>query len=435
MSVKNKTRSFATSIATMLFLTTPQVMAADWPVYFGPNQDGISTEKANPVWPPQGPKLIWKVPLMGYSSFVVSGNKAFTLTGRENQGELRDVCVALDAATGKELWAVDLSKSGRKMSNGGVDKSIGGDGTGPRTTPTVNDGRVYVYSVDMKLFCLDAQTGKELWRVDVIKDHAGAGRVPNQSYGNTVNPVVDGDLVFIGGGGLGQSILAINKVSGQVVWKAGDEKLSWSPPVVTTIHGERQLVFGLQNNVMGISVKDGKTLWSGAMPYGDFNVPHPIVHENKVYAGCAGRGGAVAFEIIKENNGFSAKKIYTTRTGDVPYLSTPVLRDGYLYGGFGRQENKSLRCVEFASGETKWEQKGFGHGWVCIGSVILVGDKLVVLSDVGELVLVDPKPDAYKELARFKAVTGACWSTLAFSNGRIYIRSFEEGACYELSAK
>ena len=160
-----KTQPIVVPIAVMLFLIVPFAQAADWPQYRGPNQDGISTEKLNPAWPPEGPKLLWKVPFAGYGSFAVSGDKVFGLTRRDVKGKMRKLCVALDAATGKELWAADITM-GKSSATADADGERSGDG--PRSTPTVSDGKVYVYSTDAKLCCFVAATGRELWRVDML---------------------------------------------------------------------------------------------------------------------------------------------------------------------------------------------------------------------------------------------------------------------------
>ena len=399
------------------------VVTTDWPQYRGPNQDGISTETLNPVWPPEGPKLVWKVPLtQGFSSLAVSGGKAFTLITRDKEGQSWEWCVALDAATGKELWATPIScpvvtwKGVRRE-----DEYLGG---GPRSTPTINDGKVYVYSFDMLLCCFDAQTGKELWRVDVQKDYAGE----RPQCGSAESPVVDGDLVIVAGGGPGQSILAFNKNTGQVVWKTEDTTNQYSTPKVATIHGERQVVFYTKNDLMGISVKDGRRLWRSAVTFHGHNCVQPIVFEDRVYCG-AMTDGAGVYQVIKEDEGFHSKRLWINPMNDSTCMSSLVLANGYLYGQVGIFRG-SYACLDFATGKVMWRQKGLGNG-----SVILVGDKLVFLSQRGALILVEAKPE-YKELARFKnAIKGLCYSTPAFSNGRLYIRSSKEGACYDMSTK
>ena len=427
-----KAKPIVIRMAIMLALIAPLAKAADWPQYRGPNQDGISTEKLNPVWLPEGPKLVWKVPLsQGYSSFAVSGDKVFTLIRRgEVKGQMQELCVALDAATGKEVWASEIENNVKYLTETGTDSKGRTFGNGPRSTPAVNDGKVYVYSHGAKLCCVDAQTGKEVWRVDVLKDHGGESRIPK--WGNSSSPVLDGDLVIVAGGGPGESILGINKNTGQVVWKTGDMPNSQGTPVVATIHGERQVVLCLKNNIAGVSVKDGKILWEGPWK-GPICAPQPIVSEDKVYFSAGNWNKSALYQIVKENNGFRANQIWELGSAHTPWFNTPVLLNGHLYGTFGMKTTVKYKCLDFATGKVKWESENdkFGRS----GGTTLIGDKLLILSEFGDIVLADPKPDAYKELARFKALDAGSYSTPAFSNGRLYIRSIEEGACYDLGVK
>ena len=411
-------------VAAILFLTITVAMAADWPQYRGPNQDGISTEKLD-AWPPAGPKLVWKVEnFSGWGSFAVSGDKVFTLIDRENNGVSSETCIALDAATGKELWTAEIAQ-GAKFFKNTDHASWEKGGYGPGSTPTVNDGKVYVYSIDMNLCCLDAQTGKELWRVDVLKAHAG---IPTW-FGNTASPVVEGDEVIVAGGGAGQFVLGFNKNTGKMVWKTEDAINLQSTPLVTTIHGERQVIFYLKNDLMGISLKDHKTLWRSAVAqHNGHGSMMPVAFEDKVYAGSYTEGTGV-YQVVKEDGGFHSRRLWLNLSKDSGFFNTPVLKDGYLYGNYGGYGD-GFQCIEFATGKVVWKQRVTGYG-----GAIIVGDKLVYLSEKGSLILAEAKPE-YKELARFdKAIEGKCWSTPAFSNGRLYIRSNKEGACFDLSAK
>ena len=411
-------------VTTILFLTATAALAADWPQLLGTNQDGISPEKIS-VWPPAGLKLAWKVPnCSGWGSFVISGNKAFTLISKGKDDAAAEVCIALDVATGKELWATEIKQGVKfetRQDHGKEEKG----GYGPGSTPVINDGKVYVYSFDMDLCCFDAQTGKELWRVDVMKDHDGV--MPQ--YGNTESPVVEGDEVIVGSGGPGQFVLGFNKNTGKVIWKTEEAINQQSTPLITTIHGVRQVVFYTKNDLMGISLKDHKTLWRSAVgQHNGHGSMVPVAFEDKVYAGSYTEGTGV-YQVIKEEGGFHSKRLWFNLSKDSGFFNTSVLKDGYLYGNYGGYGD-GFQCIEFATGKVMWKQRVLGFG-----GAIVVGEKLVYLSEHGSLILAEAKP-VYKELARFdKAIEGKCWSTPAFSNGRLYIRSNKAGACYDLSGK
>jgi len=408
---------FAAAILSVPFiLQSAASRADDWPQYRGPNQDGISTEKANVKWGAAGPKVIWKVPVdKGFSSFAVSGGKVLTQVIRGGETP-REVCLALDAATGKELWFADI----------GVGKgySGGGEGDGPRSTPTVNDGMVYLITPELVVYGLDAQTGKMVWSRDLMKEHAGR----NIGWRSAASAVVDGDLVFVGGGGPGQSLLALNKKTGDVVWKDHDEKITHSTPVVATIHGQRQVIFFLESGLLSVSARDGKALWRFPFKFNVSTAISPIVSGDVVYCSAGYGVGGGACKIVKEGDLLTAKELWAV-PGDqlvANHWSTPVCKDGYLYGMFCFKKFKTgpLKCVELATGKIMWEKPGFGQG-----NVILVGGTLLALADDGQLVQVEAAPAAYKEIARTQAVSGKCWSTPAFSNGRIYVRSVQEGVC------
>ncbi|MCY2996440.1 MAG: PQQ-like beta-propeller repeat protein [Planctomycetota bacterium] len=387
-----------------------------------------SAEKLNLRWSGAGPKVLWKTETnRGFSSFAISGGKALTQIVRDMAGKPREICLALDAKTGKELWATDVGiGTFDRGGDAGAPDNSGGDG--PRSTPTVNDGRVYVATQDLVLHCLDAATGKELWTKDLIKDHAGR----NISWKSAASPVIDGDLVFIGGGGPGQSLLAFHKQTGEVVWKSQDEIITHATPVVATILGQRQVIFFLKSGLLSVAAKDGKALWKFPFDYRTSTAASPVVCGDIVYCSAGYDVGGGACRIKKAGDQFQAEELYKIPGNrDIPnHWSTPVYKDGYLYGMFSFKKFTTgpLKCVEVATGKIIWEQPGFGAG-----NVILVNDQIVALTDFGEVVIVAATPTAYQELARVKAVTGKCWSTPALSDGRLYVRSTKEGTCLDVA--
>jgi outer membrane protein assembly factor BamB len=405
-------------------------MAGDWPQYRGPSGSGVSTEKILTAWPAGGPKRLWtaKTP-GGFSSFTVAGDKVFTVVTRNVDGAPVAMCVALDATSGKELWA---AATGVAIFPGGGDSGAkdnkGGDG--PRSTPTADGNRVYVYSADMVLHCLDAASGKPVWRKDITKEFSGR----NISWKSALSPVIDGDHLYIAGGGAGESMLAFNKNTGALAWKAGDEKMTHATPVVATIHGVRQVIFMMQSGLVSLEAGSGKTLWTFAFPYRTATACSPVVGGDIVFC-TAGYGiGGGACQITKNGAGFEAKEIWRSR-GDSPLgslWSTPVCKDGYLYGiiSYKQFANGPLKCVDLKTGDVQWEQPGYGSG-----NVLLAGNCLLALADDGRVVSVEASPAAYKEIASFKAIEGKCWSSPALSNGRLYVRSTKEGACLDLAAK
>jgi len=404
--------------------------AGGWPQYRGPHQDGISGESIRVPWAASGPKVVWKVATKnGFSSFAVGDGKVFTQVNRDLEGAPREIVVALEAATGKELWFADIG-SGKYDSGGdsGAPDNKGGDG--PRSTPTVSAGKVYAFTQNLVLFCLDAETGKLVWKKDLLKEHAGR----NIGWKSAMSPALDGDLIFVGGGGPGQSLLAVNKDTGAVMWKTGDEFITHATPVVATILDVRQVIYFLKSGLVSVAVKDGQELWRFPFKFSVSTAASPVVDGDLVYCSAGYGVGGGACKISRDGDKFTATQLWKI-PGDklvANHWSTPVLKDGHLYGMFSFKQFGAgpLKCVELATGKVKWSQPGFGAG-----NVILARDKVVALADDGQLVVVEATPAAYKELARTKAVTGKCWSTPAISNGRLYVRSTREGACLDVTSQ
>lgn len=401
-----------------------------WPQYRGPGGDGIIDAAAGDLsdvdlnWNDNPPKVLWKTPTpLGFSSFAVADGKAITLVARaDDSGELVETCVALDAKTGKEIWSYAMSESGygHDGGNAGAIGNRGGDG--PRSTPTIDGDFVYVYDAQLLLVCLNAKDGKLVWKVDVLNDHAGR----NITWCSAMSPVIVDDRVIVAGGGAGQSIIALDKRTGSIDWKTGDYKITHATPVVRDVNGQRQMIFFMQSGLVAIDPTDGRQRWQTPFPYRVSSAASPVTVGNLVYCSAGYGVGAGLFEI---SDAMSVKEIWRKPNRLMNHWSTPVVRDGHLYGlfEFKKYGKAPLQCVELATGEIKWSQRGYGPG-----NCILAGDKLVVLSDAGELVIVAATPDRYQELSRAKILSGKCWSTPAYSDGKLFVRSTEEGACVSL---
>ena len=412
---------------SILCACATSVSAADWPQYRGPNHDGISTEKIAKSWPAEGPKVLWKTALTdGFSTLSVSQGKAFTLVQRTIDGATREVCIALNADTGKELWAAALSKAEYDGGGGdGAKDNNGGDG--PRSTPVIFEGRVYVLSAFMTLYCLDAETGKEVWSND-IRTTYGATPIHWQS---AASPLIDDGLIFINGTGPGQSLIALKTADGSLAWKGQNDQMTHATPIAATILGTRQVIYFTQTGLVAVAPKTGDVLWRYKFPYNVSTAASPVVGGDIVYCSAGYGVGGGAVKIAKSGDAFTATEIWRKPNKSINHWSTPVYHDGYLYGPFSFKEfgKGPIKCINIATGEEAWSKEGFGPG-----GVLLAGDQLVVLGDKGQLVLVEASPKAYAETARFQAIAGKCWNTFSLSNGRAYVRSTKEGACIDLSA-
>lgn len=393
--------------------------AADWPQYRGPNHDGSTPEHILTAWPKEGPRVLWRAPLgPSFGSFAVSGGRAFVFIQRAVDGAEREVAVALDADTGRELWATPLGPPT-------YDKQ-GGDG--PRSTPTVDGDRVYFLGAHLTLSCLDAATGKLLWQHDLVKKFGG--RVLR--WNSAASPVLDGDRIFVNAGGAGQAFLAFDKRDGRLLWKRGDDKPTHATPVPATIHGVRQIIFFTQSGLVSLDA-EGRELWRYPFPYQTSTAASPVVWQDIVYCSAGYGVGGAAVRVSREGERFSVKELWRHPGRTMSHWSTPVARDGFLYALIGFKEfgTGPLKCIELATGVEKWSQSGFGSG----GATVRVGEHLLVQSDRGPLVLVEARPDAYREVARAQVLGGKCWTMPAVSNGRIYARNTKEGVCLDVKPK
>jgi outer membrane protein assembly factor BamB len=417
--------------ASVLLCALPcLVQAADWAQFRGPNHDGTSPESILTNWPTNGLRQIWKQPMKdGFSGVTVGSGKAFTLVTREVDGADQEVCVALDANSGNELWAVPLSVAGNYTGGGdsGVKGNDGGDG--PRSTPSYDNGKVYAYSSRMVLKCLDAGTGHEVWSCNILKEHAGV----NIKWQSAASPLIEGGLVYVAGGGSNQALLAFDEKDGHVVWKGEDDLMTQSTPVPATILGERQVIFFTQRGLVSVVPGTGAVLWRFPYKFSVSTAISPVVCGDVVYCSAAYGIGSSACKITKTDAGFAATELWHDPANVLAnHWSTPVFNDGYLYGISGQAKHgvAPLLCVEVATGHVMWSQPGFGPG-----GCTLVGGNVLVLSDAGDLVLVKASPASYQEAARSHVLAGKCWNSARVSNGRIYARSTREGVSLDVSAQ
>jgi outer membrane protein assembly factor BamB len=299
----------------------------------------------------------------------------------------------MDANTGRELWAVPL---GIAEYDGGGDRgtSDNSGGDGPRSTPTSDGGKVYTYSSRMVLKCMDAATGKQIWASDIKGEHAGR----NIQWESAASPLIEGDLVFVAGGGPGEALLAFDKNDGHVVWKGQDDGMTQSTPVAATILGVRQVIFFTQKGLVSVAPTTGAVLWRFPFRYSVSTAISPVVCGDIVYCSAAYGVGTAACKISKTASGLAAAELWRQPANVLAnHWSTPVYTQGFIYGISGQAKfgKAPLVCVEAATGKVMWSQAGFGPG-----GCTLVDGCVMVLSDAGDLVLVKANSTEYQEVAR-----------------------------------
>jgi outer membrane protein assembly factor BamB len=402
---------------TVLFVSLSSIAlaAGDWPQWRGPNRDDVSTERGLlKEWPAGGPPLVWQTTGLGngHAGISVAGGRVFTM-GEKGESSF---ALALDGTSGKLIWTTRIGKPG-------------GDPPGPRGTPTVDGDRVYVLGQFGDLVCLEAATGKELWRRDVEKDFGG--RCGGWHYAES--PLVDGDRLVCTPGSSKGSMVALNKKTGELIWQTRDfaDSAEYSSPIVEQIGGVRQYIQLTGENVVGIEAETGKLLWRGPRHGETATVPTPIFHDNHVYVTSGYGIGCNSFKISKTDDGFKAEEAYANKVM-VNHHGGVVRVGEYLYG---YSDGKGWVCQEFKTGRLIWSDKGVGKG-----SLTCADGHLYLRSegDKGTIALVETTPEGYKEKSRFDQPDRSkqnSWPHPVISNGKLYIRDQDVLLCFDVKKK
>lgn len=406
--MNSTTRSLG-AVVVVVFLAASQGFGQDWPQWRGPDRESKAAGfKAPATWPKEmTPK--WKVVVgAGDSSPVLVGDKVFVFA-RMGADE---VTICLSAADGKEVWR-DKSP-GRDI--GGPSAKLHG---GPRSTPAVAEGKVVTLGVMGVLSCLDAATGKVLWR----KEQTGGA----PKFFTASSPLIaDGMAIAqLGAEGTG-AITAYNLADGAEKWKLADQGASYSSPVLMTAGGVKQVVALTDKAVVGVGLADGKLLWQIPFPAEGraYNAATPIVDgATVIYAG-QGRGHKAAL-IEKTDAGFKPKDLWATPDIDVQFC-TPVLKDGALYGITAKGE---LYCLDAKDGKTVWTapQKMGGYG-----AMIDAGSAVLALTPKSQLFVIKPGEKQYTELANMKAGDTATFAYPIPSGSTIFVKDQDSLILYTL---
>ena len=327
--------------------------------------------------------------------------------------------ICLEVESGKELWRNAYPVAYEPVS------AARSHSKGPKSTATIADGKVYAFGITGVLSCLELADGKVNWR----KDFSGEYRKTWPTYGTANSPLVEGKLCILGVGGSNDGgIVAFDRDTGKVVWRGGGEGPSYSSPVVALLAGRRQVVALTQTRLAGMALENGKTLWE--IPFTtnhNMNAVTPVVHGDMVIFG-GYKKPARAVRLVRDGAGVKAEQIWTNAELQM-FMSSPVLKDGHLYGLTQRRGGR-LMCVKLADGEMAWESsEGFGQ----YVSLILTGDRILVLDTRGILRVVAADPGGYKELARVKVSDGPTWAHLGLAGGRLYVKDKTTLTCYALA--
>ncbi len=379
----------------------------DWLHYRGPSMNGVSSEKAPAAWPASLTPL-WKANLgTGSSSMTVASGRVYSMGNADG----RDSVFCLDAKTGKRIWVHEYPMAlDSRMFEGGT-----------AATPTLDGDRVYTVSHQGDLFCLDAATGAKRWYKHYQQDFKG--RRPQWGYAGS--PTVEGNLLLCDVGGEGASTVALDKLTGALVWKSGSDTAGYASPVVATISGKRTVVMFKGEALVGLDLGDGHELWrtEWKTEY-DVNAATPLVEGDRIFVTSSYEKGCALFE-VSANKVTEVWKNKNLRA----HINTPVLLGRHVYGIDGKTGPKPpLVCLDLASGNTKWSDTSVGGG-----SLVAVGNQLIALSERGELVVGEPSPTGFRVILRSKVLGGRCWAQPTYAGGKLWVRNNQgELVCFDL---
>ena len=370
---------------------------------------------------------MWRVFLgNGVTGLTASGGRVLTQVHRDVNGADMEVCVALSASDGVELWATPVDDIVA------YDGGVGTTDDGPRTTPTLDGGSVYVLTSYLKLLRLNATNGAVVWSNDLRITYGG----DVIGWQNAASPLIENGLIYLNANCGTSTLMALRETDGSLAWRSQNETMTHSTPVLTTMNGVRQLIFATQSGLVSLNPETGNRLWQTNYPFGYSTslAASPVVYSNLVFITGQYSQGSAAFEVLYTNATHVPRRLWSSTTHQ-SHWSTPVCYQGCLFGQFTPDSaDAQLRCLDLHTGALKWATNAFGRG-----SVLLVSDHLLIITERGELVLAKPNTNAYTEVARFLAMpdfhtdTNKCWNAPAVCNGKIYVRSTSYAAAFDLS--
>jgi len=411
-----------TRVAAATAWFTTALPAEDWPQWRGPQRNGSSRETGLlQEWPPAGPPLLWSVTDLGtgYSTPAVVSDRLYLLG---NEGLENEFVQARSVKDGQRFWSYRIGNVGNPKQEPNYPAA--------RSTPTVEGKRLYALGSDGDLVCLETDTGRERWRKNLRTDFSGK---PGE-WAYAESPLIDGDKLICTPGGTNATLLALNKKTGAVLWRSrmpGGDAATYASAIVVKASGIRQYVQFLEKGLVGVDAKTGKFLWSyDKTALGSPAVIlTPLAEQDQIYSGAYRAGGGLV-KLRTKDDAITPEQVYFSPK--LPIGVGGVVKVGkYFYGATGQ----AYLCVEFASGTVKWETRALAPAASCYAD-----GRLYLHGENGEVALVEPSPEAYREKGRFvppappKRINPMekPWAYPVVANGRLYIRDGGKLWCYEV---
>lgn len=414
-------RVFSSLIFTALILTTTPLVfgetsvKSDWPQWRGPSRDGMVQAKP---WPGtiSGDLVqqLWRVELgPSYSGPIIGDGKVFTTETADQKWE---VVRAYELSSGQPIWETRWEGS---MT---VPFFAASNGSWIRATPALDDGMLFVAGMRDVLVCLDAESGKEVWKVDFVQQM----ETPLPSFGFVSSPLVSGDWLYVQAAA---SLVKLNKRTGEIAWRTlQDDGGMWgsafSSPSLVELSGRPQLLVQTRQKLAGVDPADGSVLWSRDIEaFRGMNILTPTVYESGVFTSSYG-GRSQLIRLSEEGGGWNADQAWDNRLQG--YMSTPLLIDGHA---FLHLRNQRAACIRLSDGEITWISQPFGRYWSLVGQ----GRKILALDERGELLLLQANPEEFEVLDRRQIAEDETWAHLAVVDDLLVIRELGALAVYRWS--
>ncbi len=399
---------FGSIVVVLILIGSTNIYSQDWPQWRGIGRDSkVTGFKAPNAWPQQLTQE-WKVNVgFGDATPVLIGKKIYTFT-RQNTDE---VVLCLDAATGKELWKTSYPAP-----------AVTGPSTshpGPRSTPAVVSGKIVTFGVTGILSCFDAASGKVLWR----KENP-TNAVP-QFYTGMSPLIVDGVCIAHIGAKDNGEVIALDLNTGNEKWKWTADGPAYASPSVMTIDSKKHIIVQTEKNLMALSFTDGKLLWQIAAPALErfYNCVSPYIDGQTIYY--TGQGtGMKAVQVMKQGDKFVTKELWSNPQVGAKW-NTPVLKDGFL---FGFTDQRRIYCLNAATGQSAWVDNVVNSDFATIQDC---GSVLIGLPSTANLIVFKPDSKAYSEIARYKVTETAVYSFPIIAGNQIYIKDAESLILYK----
>jgi len=417
-------------ILSGVLLLSPRVAgAADWPQWRGPNRDAVSTQGGLlREWPAAGPTLLWEMKGLGrgYSSVSIVQGKLFTMGDLQVGGEKSQHVMAIDLSTRQPIWKTKVGPP---------------HDDGPRCTPTVHQGMVYALGTDGDLVCLAAGNGQEIWRKNFKRDFGGK-MMSGWKYSES--PLVDGDNLICTPGGPAAALVALDRKTGQVIWKSAPPKpdlaggAGYSSVVVSTGGGVKQYVTVMGKGAVGVEAATGKFLWHyPRVANGTANIPTPVAHGDYVFVSTGYGTGSALLKLTKAGSGVDAQAVYWLDANTFQCHHGGFLRVGdYLFGAHGHNKGNPI-CLELATGKVMWSEKQRGER---SGAVVCADNLLIYRYEDNLLALIEADPKSYHLKSTFKlpsrpGMSGPGWPHPVVLDGKLYLRHNDYLFCYDVAGQ